>query len=238
MRSLQLLARRTLRQAMVVAVVAATTAYTAHAQSEAPVETGPRVSLDAVDMPAASVELDLGPGLVRHFFRTGDAVVAGLLEGLATSEDPSAKENLQFAAKQITSARELGDVLSEVVREVHIRVWANGEATEGQAEQLVAYFDSTLKGEAWEPVLRARDGEEMVRLYVHREEDSVNGIVIVAANGPDEMVALNVVGDLSPDNVQRLVSTATRIGVQLGLDSELSKGIGQLKQEIESKRNR
>ena len=238
MRSCQLLLRRTLRQAIVLAVVAGTTAYTASAQTSSPDSpSGPRVNLDVPDVPTASVELDLGPGLVRHFFSTGDAVLAGFLDGLATSQDAEAKENLRFAAERITSARELGDIASEIVSEVHVRAWKDGDSSSEIGNLLVEHFDGQLTSENWEPVVRARDGGEMVRIYVHRQEESVNGVLVVAS-GHDGSVALNLVGDLSPQNVQRLVSTATKVGVQLGLDKEISGAVDKIKMEMANKHHR
>lgn len=232
--------RSVARRAAAVALVATISTYSAFAQTEStPTEVSPssgggRVTLEVADLPPASVEMDLGPGLIRQFFSMGDAAVAGFLEGLSTSPDAESSDNIQFVAKQLTSARELGDVASEVVQEVHIRAW--NEEIDGQevANKLIEQYDATLPSNGWEPTLRARQDGELVRIYTLREGESVTGVLVVAGKR-NELAVINVVGDLSPDNIQRLVSTATKIGVQLGLDKEINKGIGKLRMEIERK---
>lgn len=229
------LVRRVARRAAVVAVVATMSTYSAFAQEEVATSSGGgRVDLSVADLPPASVEMDLGPGLIRHFFSMGDAAVAGFLEGLATSSDAESSDNIQFVAEQLTSARELGDVASEVVQEVHIRVWNEEIDAEAVATKMIEQYDEKLPSSGWEPTLRARQNGEMVRIYTLREGESVTGVLVVAGKR-SELAVINVVGDLSPDNIQRLVSTATKIGVKLGLDKELNRGIGQLRMEIERK---
>lgn len=231
----QSIVRRVGRRALMVAVVTSMGSYATFAQPvDSPSSQGGRVKLDVADLPPAAVEMDLGPGLIRHFFKLGDAAVAGVLEGLSTSPDAETSENLQFAAKQLTSARELGDIASEVIQEVHVRAW-NGEIDAlAAATQLIDAYDAQLPAAGWEPTLRARQQNEMVRIYTLHEGESLSGVLVVAAQR-NELVVVNVVGDLSPQNIQHLASTATRIGVQLGLDKELNKAIGQLREEMERK---
>lgn len=229
----QYVVRRAARRVLVVAVVTSMGAYSAWAQTEAPAR-GARLPSDVGDLPPATVELDLGPGLIRQFFSMGDAAVAGFLDGLSTSPDAASSENLKFVANQLTSARELGDIASEVVQEVHIRVWNEEIDAVEAAAQLIERYDETLPSTGWEPTLRARQNGELVRIYTLREGESITGVCVVAGKR-SELVVLNVVGNLSPENIQRFTSAATKIGVKLGLDKELNKAIEQMRMEIERK---
>jgi hypothetical protein len=162
----------------------------------------------------------------------GDAAVAGFLEGLRTSPDAQSSENAQFVAQQLTTARELGNVASEVVHEIHVRVW-DGLTPESQMPaKLLQHFDSQLVGDGWESAVRVRDGDAMVRVLLHRDGESIRGILIIAGEN-DELVLANIIGDLSPDKVQKLTATATTIGVKLGLDKEINRAVDQLKHEME-----
>lgn len=215
--------------ALVVAVASSWSGAPSFGQT--PAASGARVAWDNGDMPPAAVEMDLGPGLIRQAIGLGDAALAGFLEGLATSPNADTSANIEFVIGQLTSTRELGNVASEVVQEVHVRVWQQLEDENDLATKLIAHFDSTLIDELWQSTLRVRQPNETVCLYVHRQEESVDGVLLVAGK-QREVVAINLVGDLSPEKVQRLTATATKIGVNLGLDKELEKAVEKLRSEI------
>lgn len=224
--------RATVCRRIGVALAVIATGYSAVAQTSAVPTSSGRVSFDLPDLPPATVEIDLGKGLIRHALSLGDAAVAGFLEGLMTAPDSQSSENAQFVAEQLTSARELGDVVSEVVHEIHVRAWDKLAPESQLAENLFAHFDTQLPGEGWESAVRVRDGSDMVRVFVHRDGESLSGILIVAGKGNDLMLA-NVIGDLSPANVQTLIATATKIGVKLGLDKEIHRAVDQMRRELE-----
>ena len=217
---------------MISALAVSLSTYTACGQSPSQSYAGGRVNFDLPDIPPATVELDLGKGLIRQAVGLGDAAVAGFLEGLMTSADAKSSENVEFLAQQLTSARELGDVASDVVQEVHLKVWDKLPAESDLAQQLISHFDGELAGNGWEPALRVQDANALVRAYVHRHEDSLTGVVFIAGEGNDVALA-NIIGDLSPENVHKVTSTATEIAVKLGLDKEINRGVEQLKREME-----
>lgn len=224
------LARTTVRGAMLSALVFAGSGYMAIAQTTT--DTPGRVAFDLPDLPPATVEIDLGHGLIRHSLSLGDAAIAGFLDGLMTSPEANSSENAKFVAEQLTSARELGDAVSEVLHEVHVRVWDNLPQDSKLAEQVLEHFDGRLNADGWEPAVRVRDDDDMVRVFVQRSEDSLGGVLVVVADGNDLVVA-NLVGDLSPEKVQHLTATATKIGVRLGLDKEINRAVEQMRHEIE-----
>ncbi len=226
------LGRVVLRGALMSALAVLISSYTAYGQSPADSSTAGRVAFDIPDVPPATVEIDLGKGLIRHAVGLGDAAVAGFLEGLTSSPDSQSSENVQFLAQQLTSARELGDVVSEVVQEIHVRVWDNLPAESQLAERAVAHFDTTLVGAGWEPALRVQERNNLVRAYVHRQGESISGVLFIAGEGNDVVLA-NVIGDLSPEKVHKLTSTATEIAVTLGLDKEINRAVEQLKREMQ-----
>ena len=224
------------RGAVLSAAILAASAPTAWAQSTGVAGDG-RVSLDIPDLPPATVELDLGQGLIRHSLSLCDATLAGFLEGLMTSPSAESSENARFVTEQLTSARELGDAVSEVLHEVHVRVWDNLPSESRVAEQVFDHLDTNMSSAGWESAVRVRDGHSTVRVFVQRSENSLNGLLIVAAEGND-LVVTNLIGDLSPEKVQRVSATATKIGVKLGLDKEINRAVEQLRHEIENSGHR
>lgn len=234
------LARTALLAALVVAVGAHSAvgqSATPQKSSESPSSSGSRsagqVSLDLPDAPPATVEIDLSRGLIRHALSLGDAAIAGFLEGLKTDANAQTADSAKFIAGQLTSARELSDIASEAIHEVHVRVWDALPDDRQVIDQALKHFDAELEGTNWEQVLSVRDKNDSVRVYVQRdgEAESVRGVFVIAGDGND-LVLANATGDLSPDKVQRFVSSATKIAMKLGLDKELNKAVAEIKREM------
>lgn len=216
--------------ALIIAAGAKSQAASSHT-AEAPLPNPGQVSLELPDLPPATVEIDLGRGMIQHSLSLGDAAIAGILEGLSTSSDSRTDESAKFIAQQLTSARELSDAISQVVHEVHVRVWNDLPKESQIADKAVRHFDATLKEQGWESTLRAREDGKLVRVLVHREGDRLTGVLLIASER-DELVVANVIGDLSPENVHRVTKTATTIAMKLGLDKELNKAVEKLKREM------
>lgn len=191
------------------------------------------VSLELPGAPPATVEIDLSRGLIRHALTLGDAAIAGFLEGLTTEANAETAESAKFIASQLTSARELSDIASEVIHEVHVRVWDRLPEDGQVIEKAFKHFDAELKGSLWESAFSVREKGESVRVFMQRDgnTESIRGVFIIAGDGND-LVLANATGDLSPEKVQRFVSSATKIAMKLGLDKELNKAVAELKREM------
>lgn len=101
--------------------------------------------------------------------------------------------------------------------------------TDGQSEKFDTESAKTVKEldrKGWERVVRVRKDEgERVFVYLKPSEeyDRIQGIVVIAMEDLDEAVFVNIVGDISPDDISRL---GGHFGVE-ELDSiryELNKG--------------
>jgi hypothetical protein len=126
----------------------------------------------------------------------------------------------KLAAHQLQAAREIIQLAGNVVREVHVRLYEGLPENIDGANALTKPFEEQLRSDNWETIARVRDDENLVRVAVIRNEGSVKGVFVVATDG--ESVALaNVVCDVSPDNVKKLTSAATTIGLENGLATQL-----------------
>jgi len=236
------LVRGLARTALLASLVVAIGAHSAVGQSATQLKSSPplssgEVSLDLPNAPPATVEIDLSRGLIRHALSLGDAAIAGFLDGLKTEASSQTADSAKFIAGQLTSARELSDIASEAIHEVHVRVW-DSLPNEGQVvERALEHFDTELEGTNWEQVLSVRDKNDSVRVFVQRDSqaESIRGVFVIVGDGND-LVLANATGDLSPDKVQRFVSSATKVAMKLGLDKELNKVVGELKREMAGRR--
>jgi hypothetical protein len=191
-----------------------------------------RIDFSAANLPPANVEIDLSQGMFNDLFGIGDAAVAGVAESLLKStEGNAAAEGTRMAAQQLTAARELVQLARAVVREVRVRVYASRGAEAGAAlrfESLAAQFDSQLKDGNWETIARVRQGDENARVAVLRQEGAIRGVLIVAGNDR-ELVLANVVADVSPENVKKLTASAAKIGLENGVQEVIEREMRQLR---------
>jgi hypothetical protein len=224
-----LMARRAGNRSAIAALVLSVAAA-AHAQ---PAETTPaapagRINFGDLDLPPATVEVDLSRQMFSDLFGLGDAAVAGVAETLLKSADGNkGAEGTRLAAEQLAAARQIMQLASDVVREVRVRVYE--DLPEGAIEpgKLISHFDEQLSAGDWENVVRVRDDNDSVRVSLLRSDGAIRGAFIVVADGSD-LVLANVVADVSPENVKKLTSAAARIGLENGLQQVIEAKMREL----------
>jgi hypothetical protein len=174
------------------------------------------IDFSSVDLPPATVEVDLSQEIFGDLFGLGDAAIAGVIQSLTQASDAQGSEATQFAAGQLAAAREIIQLAKKVVREVHVRVYENLADEEHSAVDLAARFDKQLSSGQWDSIIKVRDGNDSAHVSFQRVEGSVLGVFVVVADGND-IVLVNVVCDVSPENVKQLTAAATKIGLENGL---------------------
>jgi hypothetical protein len=214
------------RRAGMIAAIAGLMFYAAIAQAK-PSESGDaavgRIDFNSANLPPANVELDLSQGMFTNLFGVGDAAVAGVAETLMKSAQGEHAESLHMAAEQLTAVRQIIGLAGKVVHEVRIRAY------EKNPEDLSSRFDKQLLEGEWEKVVVLRKGDENARVFIIYRNDSIRGAFVMAGSH-DGQVLVNVVCDISPDNVKSLTSAATKIGLdnnlQQVIEMKLHKGRG------------
>ena len=217
--------------AAVVLYVATAQAQSVDSKSESPrgAVTG-RIDFDDADLPAATVEVDLSQEMFGDLFGLGDAAVAGVAETLLESAGAENK-GTKLAAEQLEAARQILQLARSVVREVRIRVYEDLPEESGQAASIIGRFDGQLSAANWESLVRVRKDDESARISLIRSDGAVRGVFIVAANG-DQLVLANAVCDISPENVKKLTSAATKIGLENGLQQAIESKMQHMKHRL------
>ena len=217
-----------LQRAGAIAALAGLLAYNSAAQAQSTRSSGDtptgRIDFKSANLPPANVELDLSQSMFGDLFGIGDAAIAGVAEALNQSATGEHAEGTKMAAEQLAAVRKIIGLSSKVIHEVRVRAY---EKLEGD---LSARFDEQLQQGNWEKIVVARKGEENARVFVINREGSIRGIFVVAA-GNGGQVLVNVVCDMSPENVKQLTSAATKIGLENGLRQELEQKFRKMQRQ-------
>ena len=70
----------------------------------------------------------------------------------------------------------------------------------------------------WEQIVRVREPDELVNVYVKHSGNSIQGLVVMAVDS-EEAVFVNILGDIDPSQLNQVVS---RIDVVNALDIDLA----------------
>ncbi len=175
------------------------------------------------------VEIDLSQAMFGDLFGIGDAALAGVVEAL--SDSPQAKDGsqaIQQAAEKAAAARELVGIAKSVVGSVRVRAYEDLENLAQEKSGIIAHYDQQLQTGGWENAIRAQDGDKGVQVSAVRGGGSIKGLFIVASEG-NNLVLVNVICDISPENAKRLSTAAVKAGLQAGLDKHLEEAMKHVK---------
>jgi hypothetical protein len=199
------------------ATVFAVVIAAAHPARAAEESAAGRIDFSAADLPPAAVEVDLSRGMLRDMIGLGDAAVAGAAETLLQSADAGqGGESTRMAAEQLAALRKITQLAGEVVQEARIRAYRGLAEQDAKPDVIAAKFDDQLSEDNWDKVVRARENNQTVRVALLRNDGAVRGIFVIAGQG-QELVLVNVVCDISPENIKNLTAAATKIGLENGL---------------------
>jgi hypothetical protein len=126
-----------------------------------------------------NVDIDLQGPMLR--------LVAGAMAGAEDGEDR------QFAALMATLDR------------IRVRVGSFDGQDPAQVKRLVTGAADRLAGAGWQRILFAREDNELVNVFVRGDEKRFQGLTVLAVDGPDEIALINIVGDIDPSQLGRLL---------------------------------
>ncbi len=166
-----------MKQKLIVLGVACLLAATgARAQEELSKEPG-YVDLDAMEE---------WFGAEPFLFVSVKGVLLNLVAEASSLEDPDLADLLRkLKAVQVRGYKDMGEDL---------------RAVRGRASA----FTRDLERKGWEPAVRVRDEDEQVELLMKADGNAIAGLMIVVASDEDEMIFVNIVGDIEPSQIARL----------------------------------
>ncbi len=109
----------------------------------------------------------------------------GFVSALSAQENPEAAE------------------LFKRLHGVRVSVFENPVMTEGAVDYVKA-ISSKLSQQGWESVVTVNSDDEQVRIFMKFNGENVEGITVMALE-EDEAVFVNVIGDLKPDELSKVM---------------------------------
>jgi hypothetical protein len=105
---------------------------------------------------------------------------------------------------------EFGELASQLQR-IRVRV---GELRGDDQSGVAAEFDRAigqLEAAGWKAMVRVDEGDELVRVFVKQSSDRIYGLAVIVDDGNEEGVLVNIVGDLDPELVGRVIGSMDRL---------------------------
>lgn len=127
----------------------------------------------------------------------------------ASYGEPRVMINLNGSLLRLASAIHHGDPAAaaalESLESVHINVYDTGGDTEPAAERMRAVGESLLARQ-WSNIVRVREDDELVDIYLKQAGDHIQGITVMAVDA-EETVFINILGDIDTDQLQTIVES-------------------------------
>lgn len=99
---------------------------------------------------------------------------------------------------------ELSDLLRKL-KAIQVRTFALPPGQHRGIEQRTAELAQRLENQGWDAVVRVRDGDERVHMFVKTAGSTIAGMVVMVIDPQSrESVFLNIVGDIDPEQIGRI----------------------------------
>ena len=98
---------------------------------------------------------------------------------------------------------DLSDLLSSL-KLIRVQTYPLDASDTREIKARVDKIRKKLEKDKWEIVVRAREPDQQVHVYIKSSKDEVNGLVIMAAKYGENISFVNIVGDIDLNSISRL----------------------------------
>jgi hypothetical protein len=139
-----------------------------------------------------------------------------------------ATQTTDETAEEDDPGQEQATALMKRLSAIHVRIFENADASMDALETRTTELTERLGQRGWETVARIREPDEQVSVQLRpRGEDTVAGLVVLVNDGEDdESIFVNIVGDISPEELGQLTGSIDGLDDlgDLGSDSSDENG--------------
>lgn len=122
-----------------------------------------------------------------------------------TSVEVYVKEPLLSIVRAATRREEpeLSELLSRI-KLITVRTFSIDRQDEEIMDTRVTKMGEKLDREGWEKIVRVRDVDEHVYIYMKTTNETIDGLVVIAVEYGDEAAFVNIVGEITPESLELL----------------------------------
>jgi hypothetical protein len=135
-------------------------------------------------------------------------------EGAAETVEVNLNAALLSIAARITEGQDAEvSQLIKGLQQVQVRVFKGGEKTSESVLAQVEAVRAKLNGMGWQKAVSVRDAKgDNVDVHVNlRGDESIEGLVVTVLSGKGEIVLVNIVGSIRPEQLSKL---GTRMNIE------------------------
>ena len=118
---------------------------------------------------------------------------------------------LEMAVEAVRAAAEADDEIDPEIADllgklkaIQVRVFESDVRQRDDVERQTSALAGRLASEGWETVVRVREDGEDVNIQLKTRDGAIAGLVVLVTEAEGESVFINIVGDISPQDVGRL----------------------------------
>ena len=89
---------------------------------------------------------------------------------------------------------------------VRVQVGAPSGVDAATVAQKIAAAQATLGSAGWQKILSVEESDEQVYLYALESAGNIVGLTVFVSEGSEEVVVVNIVGDIDPETLGRLLA--------------------------------
>ena len=113
--------------------------------------------------------------------------------------------------KSVEQEPEIGKLVT-MIKGVYVRGYENGE----NIDQMLRHYENKLKVGEWEIIVKAKEGDEIVRVALLFDEEIVSGVFIMVS-GVKETLFVNIFGHIDFEKVGDIISNLKNMNLNLDL---------------------
>ena len=99
----------------------------------------------------------------------------------------------------------LAELVANLER-VRVQVGAPSGLDAATVAQKIAAAQATLENAGWQKILSVEESDEQVYLYALESAGNIVGLTVFVSEGSEEVVVVNIVGDIDPETLGRLLA--------------------------------
>ena len=128
--------------------------------------------------------------------------LTGITESDTSVEIYLSKPLLKLLAAVNSDDQELKELLEKLVM-IRVEIFEVNDQESGTFDKFIGDVSKKILKQKWDRLIKAREKDEHVEIFVHMDDDAINGLLIMALE-KEEAVFVNIIGELDLEMMGKL----------------------------------